>query len=216
MPTNGIGNATPWANHRPIVLYLAKLALLWLESVDTSMSLSAGEKLGHYEILSPIGKGGMGEVWRARDPRLNRDVAIKTSLIGFSGRFQKEAHAIAALNHPNICTLYDVGPDYLVMEYVPGETLTGPVPVDEVLKIAAQVAQALEAAHEKGITHRDLKPANIRITNDGVVKVLDFGLARMSAADSIDQDNSPTMLSMPTQHSCARGQNPGPSLPRRS
>jgi serine/threonine protein kinase len=118
------------------------------------MPLSAGTKLGPYEILSPIGKGGMGEVYRAHDPRMGRDVAIKVAAERFSDRFSREVHAIAALNHPNICTLYDVGPNYLVMELVEGPTLAerikeGPIPLDEALGIANQVADALEAAHEK-------------------------------------------------------------------
>ena len=163
------------------------------------MPLAPGTRLGPYEILSPLGEGGMGEVYRARDPRLNREVAIKTSREQFNERFEREARAVAALNHPNICHLYDVGPNYLVMELVEGETLKGPLPIDEALKIADQIALALEAAHEKGIIHRDLKPANIKITPEGVVKVLDFGLARIAVADSLDQDNSPTLLEMPTE-----------------
>src|ERR1700724_1618056 len=123
------------------------------------MSLSAGDHLGPYEILSPIGAGGMGEVYRARDPRLNRDVAIKVSTAQFSERFEREAQAIAALNHPNICQIYDVGPNYLVMEYIEGTPLKGPLPVEKTLEYAGQVASALDAAHAKGITHRDLKPA---------------------------------------------------------
>jgi eukaryotic-like serine/threonine-protein kinase len=138
-----------------------------------------GEKLGPYEILAPIGKGGMGEVYRARDSRLGRDVAIKVSTEKFSERFEREARVIASLNHPNICALYDVGPNYLVMELVEGEPPRGPLPLDTVLDYAQQIANALEAAHDKGITHRDLKPANIKITPSGVVKVLDFGLAKV-------------------------------------
>src|SRR6204780_2943670 len=143
------------------------------------MRRKPGEKLGPYEIVALLGEGGMGEVYRARDPRLGRDVAIKTSRQQFNDRFEREARAVAALNHPNICHLYDVGPNYLVMELVEGETLRGPVALDEALRIADQVALALEAAHEKGIVHRDLKPANIKVTPEGVVKVLDFGLARI-------------------------------------
>ena len=163
------------------------------------MTLAPGVKLGPYEIVSRLGAGGMGEVWRARDPRLNRDVAIKTSREQFNERFEREARAVAALNHPNICHLYDVGPNYLVMELVEGDTLRGPLPLNEVLKIAEQIAQALEAAHEKGIIHRDLKPGNIKITPDGVVKVLDFGLARMSLPDANEISNAPTVTSLPTQ-----------------
>jgi eukaryotic-like serine/threonine-protein kinase len=146
------------------------------------MPLSVGDKLGPYEILAPIGAGGMGEVYRARDPRLNRDVALKVSAAQFSDRFEREAKAIAALNHPNICQIYDVGPDYLVMEYVEGSPLKGPLPLDQTLKYAAQICDALDAAHRKGITHRDLKPANILVTRQGI-KLLDFGLARIASAD---------------------------------
>src|SRR5579863_2900599 len=128
------------------------------------MPLSAGDKLGPYEILGPLGEGGMGEVWKARDTRLNRTIAIKKSHGRFSERFEREAHAIAALNHPHICSLYDVGPDYLVMEYVEGKPLKGPVPLNEALALALQIAGALEEAHGQGILHRDLKPANILVT----------------------------------------------------
>src|SRR5215469_2710792 len=138
------------------------------------MSLSPGTRLGPYEIISPIGAGGMGEVYRARDRRLNREVAIKLSAERFSDRFEAEARAIAALNHPNICQLYDVGPNYLVMELIDGETLKGPLPLETALNFARQIADALEAAHEKGIVHRDLKPANIKVKPDGTIKVLDF------------------------------------------
>ena len=143
------------------------------------MPLSAGDKLGPYEILAPIGKGGMGEVYRAHDSRLNRDVAIKVSGAEFSERFEREAQAIAALNHPNICQIYDVGPNYLVMEYIEGTPLKGPLPVDQALKYAVQICDALDAAHKKGITHRDLKPANILVTKAGI-KLLDFGLAKIA------------------------------------
>src|SRR3984885_9517805 len=126
------------------------------------MPLAIGDKLGPYEVLAPIGAGGMGEVYRARDPRVGRDVAIKVSKSRFDERFEREARAVAALNHPNICHLYDVGPNYLVMEFVEGNSPAGPLPEAEVLRIAEQIAAALEAAHEKGIVHRDLKPANIK------------------------------------------------------
>jgi serine/threonine protein kinase len=163
------------------------------------MPLSVGDKLGPYEILAPIGAGGMGEVYRARDTRLGRDVAIKISKEQFSERFEREARAVAALNHPNICQLYDVGPNYLVMELIEGETLKGPLPLDAALDYARQVAEALEAAHEKGIIHRDLKPANIKITPHGVVKVLDFGLASVApAAPASDASKSPTLTISPT------------------
>src|ERR1041385_4757528 len=154
------------------------------------MPLSIGDKLGPYEILAPIGKGGMGEVFRARDTRLGRDVAIKISSERFDERFAREARVIASLNHPNICQLYDVGENFLVMELVEGETLKGPVPVETALKYARQIADALEAAHEKGVVHRDLKPANIKITPNGVAKVLDFGLAKIAPLPAGDPAGS--------------------------
>lgn len=156
------------------------------------MPLSAGERLGPYEIIAPIGAGGMGEVYKARDTRLERIVAIKISNERFSERFELEARAVAALNHPNICTLHDVGPNYLVMEFIEGESPKGPMSLDEALRIARQIADALEAAHERGITHRDLKPANIKIKPDGTVKVLDFGLAKVAAPASGSGERSPT------------------------
>src|SRR5580658_5139227 len=146
------------------------------------MTLTAGTRLGPYEILAPIGAGGMGEVWKATDTRLGRIVAIKVLNGAHSDRFEQEARAIAALNHPHICTLHDVGPNYLVMEYIEGAALSGPMPVEEALRLALQMAAALEAAHSKGITHRDLKPANILVTKEGV-KLLDFGLAKVSEAN---------------------------------
>jgi serine/threonine protein kinase len=150
------------------------------------MSLAPGTRLGPYEILSPLGAGGMGEVWKARDTRLNRMVAIKASLSPFSDRFEREARAIAAVNHPRVCSLYDVGPDYLVMEYVEGEGLHGPLPLPRALDLAGQILDALDAAHEKGIVHRDLKPGNILLTKSGV-KVLDFGLAKITQPPEADQ-----------------------------
>src|SRR6267154_194546 len=143
--------------------------------------MNPGERVGPYEILSRIGEGGMGAVYKARDTRLDRIVAIKKSGEAFSERFGGEAHAIAALNHPHICTLHDVGPDYLVMEYVDGKPLAGPLPADEAIRYGIQMADALDAAHRKGITHRDLKPANILVTKAGV-KLLDFGLAKRVVA----------------------------------
>src|SRR5512143_1666895 len=129
------------------------------------MPLAAGDKLGPYEIISLIGKGGMGEVYRAHAPRTGRDVAIKVSAERFSERFDREVRAVASLNHPNICTLFDVGPNYLVMELVEGATLAersqeGPSPGEEALGIAKQIGEALDAAHDKSIVHRDLKPGN--------------------------------------------------------
>src|ERR1700733_8904306 len=138
------------------------------------MPLSPGDKLGPYEILEPLGAGGMGEVWKARDARLNRIVAIKRLKGQHSARFQQEAHAIAALNHPHICQIYDVGPDYLVLEYVQGSPIKGPMTEADAVRSALQIAAALEAAHAKGILHRDLNPANILMTAAGA-KLLDFG-----------------------------------------
>src|ERR1700726_4188489 len=157
------------------------------------MPILSGKRLGPYEILSGIGAGGMGEVYRAKDTRLNRIVAIKVlpSHLAHSPelreRFEREARTIASLNHPHICTLYDVGhqdgTDYLVMEYLEGETLAqrlikGPLPLDQVLQYAIEIADALDKAHRKGVTHRDLKPGNIMLTKSGT-KLLDFGLAKL-------------------------------------
>lgn len=142
------------------------------------MPLSAGNKLGPYEILAPIGAGGMGDVYKARDTRLDRTVAIKCLKPEHAERFKREARAIAALNHPHICQIYDVGPDYLVMEYIEGEPLKSSLPPEEAVRLAIQITEALEAAHDKGIVHRDLKPANI-LVKGGSVKLLDFGLAKI-------------------------------------
>jgi serine/threonine protein kinase len=149
------------------------------------MPLTPGTRLGPYELLSALGAGGMGEVWKARHTRLNRVVAIKTSHSRFSERFEREARAIAAVNHPNVCSLYDVGPDYLVMEYVEGEWLRGPVPLSQAFALADEILDALDAAHRSGIVHRDLKPGNILITANGV-KVLDFGLAKVEQTPAAD------------------------------
>ncbi len=158
------------------------------------MPLTPGEKLGPYEIQSLLGKGGMGEVYKAHDPRLRRDVAIKTSATQFSERFDREARAIASLNHTNVCHLYDVGPNYIVMELVEGETLAGAMTFDEALPVIRQLIDGIEAAHEKNIIHRDLKPANIKITHEGVVKILDFGLAKATEVWSAgDPGESPTL-----------------------
>jgi eukaryotic-like serine/threonine-protein kinase len=166
--------------------------------------MTPAQQLGPYRLIERIGKGGMGEVWKARDTRLDREVAIKISAEQFSDRFEREARAIAALNHPNICTLFDIGPNYLVMELIDGPTLAdriaeGPIPLEEALAIAHQIADALEAAHEKNIVHRDLKPANIKLRPDGSVKVLDFGLAKASGPETVVTGDSPTMLHTPTQ-----------------
>src|SRR5215469_16329676 len=151
------------------------------------MAAAPGGKLGPYVILDVIGKGGMGEVYLATDTRLPREVAIKTSQEKFSERFSREAKVIASLNHPNICTLFDVGPNYLVMEMIEGPTLSeriksGPLSLGEVSDVMRQVADALDYAHERGVVHRDLKPGNIKIRPDGVVKVLDFGLAKVGSS----------------------------------
>jgi len=157
--------------------------------------MNPGTRLGPYEILDLIGAGGMGEVYRARDTRLDRIVALKVSKDQFSERFEREARSVAALNHPNICTLHDVGPNYLVMEFIEGETLAGPLPLDQAVSYGRQIAEALEAAHEKGIVHRDLKPANIKVTAAGTVKVLDFGLAKALSDDPVSgsMQDSPTL-----------------------
>ncbi len=162
------------------------------------MALSLGDKLGPYEIVAQIGAGGMGEVYQARDTRLDRNVAIKVSSQKFSERFEREARVVASLNHPNICSLYDVGPNYLVMELVEGPTLAerikqGAMSLDETAGIARQIAAALDAAHEKGVIHRDLKPGNVKIKSDGMVKVLDFGLAKIGGTPSVTSDDSPTL-----------------------
>ena len=151
------------------------------------MPLAAGTRLGPYELLAPIGAGGMGEVYRARDTRLDRIVAVKVVNEQFSERFEREGRAVAALNHSNICQLYDVGPNYLVMEFIEGTPLKGPLPVDRALKYASQICDALDAAHKKGITHRDLKPDNILVTATGL-KLLDFGLAQVETATQTDED----------------------------
>src|SRR5579863_3982120 len=151
------------------------------------MPLTPGTRLGPYEILTPLGAGGMGEVYKARDTRLDRIVAIKISKENFSERFEREARVIAALNHPNICQLYDVGPNYLVMEYVEGSPVAPPDSTRKLLDIAVQIADGLAAAHTAGIVHRDLKPDNILIARDGRIRILDFGLAKITAANDNDK-----------------------------
>jgi TolB-like protein/Tfp pilus assembly protein PilF/predicted Ser/Thr protein kinase len=161
------------------------------------MPAPPGTRLGPYEIVDLIGSGGMGEVHKAIDTRLGRTVAIKLLFDTHTDRFEREARAIAALNHPHICTLYDVGPDYLVMEYVEGIPLEGPLPAKEAARMALEIAGALEAAHAEGIVHRDLKPANILVTRSGV-KLLDFGLAKVqpaaAAEGTVTQTQAGTIL----------------------
>src|SRR5437867_1949816 len=162
------------------------------------MSLSPGTRLGPYEIIAPVGAGGMGEVYRAKDTRLDRIVAIKVlpshvaSDPELRQRFEREARAVSSLNHPHICALYDIGhqdgTDYLVMEYLEGETLAarlekGPLPPEQVLRSAIQIAGALDRAHRQNLIHRDLKPGNVILTKSGA-KLLDFGLAKLQAPDS--------------------------------
>ena len=163
--------------------------------------LAPGSQLGPYQILSLLGAGGMGQVYKAFDPRLHREIAIKIAAERFSERFDREVRAIATLNHPNICTIHDVGPNYLVTELVDGETLRDwfrrALPIERSLEIARQVLEALRAAHRAGIVHRDLKPENVMVRSDGYVKVLDFGLAarmpasRLLEAESIATTDSP-------------------------
>ncbi len=178
----------------------------WAGVADqTRREWKPGEILGPYKILKLLGEGGMGTVYEALDTRLDRKVAVKVCQERFSGRFEREARAISALNHPNICTLHDASPDYLVMELVEGETLRGllqrGVPADRVLSIARQVLGALRAAHAAGIVHRDLKPANIMVRADGYVKVLDFGLAkRIPIASPVPGESTATLdISLPGQ-----------------
>jgi serine/threonine protein kinase len=181
-----------------------------------SMALSIGTQLGSHEIIALLGKGGMGEVYRARDLKLKREVAIKILPEEFArdsdrvSRFQREAEVLASLNHPNIAAIYDFQEAnetrFLVLELVEGETLAdriarGPIPVQQALDIAKYVCEALEAAHERGVVHRDLKPANVKISPDGRVKVLDFGLAKAmeSSPASGTFSNSPTLTLGATQ-----------------
>ena len=185
------------------------------------MTLIAGTRLGPYLVETPLGVGGMGEVYRARDTKLGRDVALKVISATFAGdadritRFEREAKVLAALNHPNIAALYGMEVEndrhFLIMELVEGETLAerlarGALPIEQALSIGLQMAEALEAAHEQGVVHRDLKPANVKITPDEKVKVLDFGLAKLAAPESVRGQsaatpaltNSPTLSVMAT------------------
>ena len=181
-----------------------------------------GTTLAHYTILSSLGRGGMGEVWKARDTKLGRDVAIKTLPAEFAEdadrlvRFDREARLLASLNHPHIAAIYGLEQSgstrFLVLELIEGDTLAdviarGPVPVEESLRLAQQIAKALEAAHDKGVVHRDLKPANIKVTDDGTVKVLDFGLAKFLVGDEsrVSISNSPTISAAATQQGIILG-----------
>ncbi len=181
-----------------------------------------GRQLGHYQILALVGAGGMGAVWKAKDTQLDREVAIKTLPEGFGrhadrlARFEREAKLLASLNHPNIATIHgldeDRGTRFLVLELVEGETLAdrlrhGAIPLEESLKLARQISEALEAAHERGVIHRDLKPANIKITSDGTVKILDFGLAKAFARDDVHTDlsDSPSPSIEPTEQGLILG-----------
>src|SRR5262249_40755590 len=180
------------------------------------MAVKAGSRFGPYEVVSPLGAGGMGEVYRARDIRLSREVAIKvlpaelTSDPSRLKRFEKEARAASALNHPNIVTVYEIGregsTDYLVMELVAGKTLRellfgGPLPVKRVLQVGTQIADGLARAHEAGIVHRDLKPENVMVTKDGLVKILDFGLAKLATTGSVRDEDS----QLPTETGTSQG-----------
>jgi eukaryotic-like serine/threonine-protein kinase len=178
------------------------------------MALTSGTRLGPYEILAPLGAGGMGEVYQARDTKLGRNVAIKVLPEAFAhdgerlSRFQREARMLAALNHPNIATIFGLEQcgdvHYLVMELVPGQTLAerltiGPFGIEEALKIGGQIAEALEAAHQQRVIHRDLKPGNVKVTPEGRVKVLDFGLAKAFEVAEQDLPKAPTLTSMGTE-----------------
>src|SRR5512140_676651 len=179
------------------------------------MAVAAGTRLGPYEIVSPLGAGGMGEVYRARDTRLDRTVAIKvlnSELIAnpaLRGRFEREAKIISQLNHQNICTLHDVGSesgtDYLVMEYLEGETLAdrirkGALPLDQLVKVGCEIADALNKAHHAGIVHRDLKPGNVMLTKLGT-KLLDFGLAKPAAVGAAASGSAPLLSAAMTMTS---------------
>src|SRR6266498_2143738 len=180
----------------------------------TNVTLSAGTRLGSYEVLAPLGAGGMGEVYRARDARLSREVALKVLPEEVSAdrdrlaRFEQEARAASALNHPNIVTIYDIGQaesvSYIAMELVDGQTLReivveGPMTLRRILAIAPQVAEGLAKAHAAGIVHRDLKPENVMVTRDGYVKILDFGLSKLAAPESGEVSAMPT-LARPETH----------------
>jgi len=198
------------------------LPAFWQYNPATKMGLSSGTRIGSYEVRALIGAGGMGEVYRAHDTRLNRDVALKVLPEVFArdsermARFEREAKLLASLNHPNIAAIYGLEESgsirALVMELVEGPTLAeriagGPVPIDETLPIARQVADAVEYAHDHNVMHRDLKPANIKVTAEGVVKVLDFGLAKALADEPTAEDigNSPTLSMAATRQGVILG-----------
>lgn len=178
----------------------ADVARFRIESVGT-MSLQAGDHVGHYEILAPLGSGGMGEVYRARDTHLKREVALKVLPAGFAadpdrmGRFRREAEVLASLNHPGIATIHGMEENAIVMELVEGDTLPTPLPLDTAINYAKQIAEALEYAHDRGVVHRDLKPANVKVTPEGKVKLLDFGLAKAieDPGQSVDPAHMPTV-----------------------
>src|SRR5215472_14854934 len=178
------------------------------------MVLTTGDKLGPYQILAPIGAGGMGEVYRAKDSKLGREVAVKVLPAALAqdpdrlARFEREARVLASLNHPHIAQIYGIEERALVMELVSGETLKGPLPPATALNYAMQIADALEAAHEKGIVHRDLKPGNVMVTPDGVVKILDFGLAAVAQDQNSNTGNpvnDPTVTMRATQAGVVMG-----------
>ncbi|HEY3204264.1 MAG TPA: serine/threonine-protein kinase, partial [Thermoanaerobaculia bacterium] len=184
------------------------------------MTLSAGTRLGPYEILAPLGAGGMGEVYRARDPRLGREVAVKVLPASFSQdadrlrRFEQEARSASALNHPNIITIHEIGSanstSYIAMEFVDGASLrellaVGPLPTKKLLDIGVQIAEGLAKAHGAGIVHRDLKPENVMVSKDGFVKLLDFGLAKLFAAPQEQVSGMPTMVHQETQPGTVMG-----------
>src|SRR5712691_3428652 len=184
------------------------------------MTLAAGTRLGPYEILSPLGAGGMGKVYRARDKKLHRDVAIKVLPQSVAvdpaalARFEREAKAVAALSHPNILSIFDFGThegiSYAVMELLEGETLrgkldTGPIPQKQALDYALQIAKGVSAAHEKGIVHRDLKPENLFVTKDGHVKILDFGLAKLTQPQLGPESSAPTVEGVATDAGVVMG-----------
>src|SRR5579884_175250 len=182
---------------------------------ETATVLQGGVVFGPYRIEAHVGAGGMGDLYRAIDTRLGREVAIKIAAARYSDRFQREARAISMLNHPHVCTLYDVGPDYLVMEFIEGATLSaeirkGPLPPELVARYGAQIAGALAEAHSLGIVHRDLKPANIMLTRHGV-KVLDFGLATLPGSADLTGPNA--MMGTPAYMAPEQvnGLEPGPA-----